>query len=165
MDRCAGYAALPWSLQIKLSAPMPDLDPISGQLEPVCTGITFNGLRATTFSHLDETQLALHAYYLKEKYFPQALSELVPGYLTAVPPDPFADGQPLIYRRLSPNRFMLYSVGPDGKDDGGTPSINPNAQTSNEPSVVKYRVLSPASKATLSRGSITETKWQLKHKH
>jgi hypothetical protein len=38
-------------------------------------------------------------------------------YLTAVPRDPF-DGQPMRYKPL-PDGVIVYSVGPDGRDDGG----------------------------------------------
>lgn len=48
---------------------------------------------------------------------PDRLSDLVPQYLTAVPRDPFGGGE-LRYRR-DPDAFTVYSVGLDGKDDGG----------------------------------------------
>jgi hypothetical protein len=32
------------------------------------------------------------------------------------------DGQPLRYRRNADGTFLLYSVGVDGKDDGGNPT-------------------------------------------
>ncbi|MHC5540499.1 hypothetical protein ACYOEI_19950, partial [Singulisphaera rosea] len=46
---------------------------------------------------------------------------LTPGLLSAIPSDPFAAKQgPLVYRNTG-SGALLYSVGPDGKDDGGTP--------------------------------------------
>jgi hypothetical protein len=42
----------------------------------------------------------------------------VPDLLRAVPTDPF-DGRPLRYRR-DPEGAVVYSVGPDGKDNGGS---------------------------------------------
>jgi len=45
------------------------------------------------------------------------LSALTPVYLTATPQDPF-DGQPLRYRKQGEG-YLLYSIGPDLKDDGG----------------------------------------------
>ncbi len=50
---------------------------------------------------------------------PETLAELVPAFLTAVPTDPF-DGQPLRYHRTG-DAFVVYSIGADGKDDGGEP--------------------------------------------
>jgi hypothetical protein len=45
------------------------------------------------------------------------LEELVPKVLRSVPTDPF-DGKPLRYR-VVPGGAVVYSVGPDGTDDGG----------------------------------------------
>jgi len=63
------------------------------------------------------TALALEQFRAAHNRYPAALSELAPGYLTAVLLDPF-DGQPLRYRQKGPG-YVLYSVGPDLKDDGG----------------------------------------------
>jgi hypothetical protein len=71
-----------------------------------------NALLLTTF--------ALHAYRLEHGAYPATLASLVPGYLTAVPADPFAVSGPIRYRP-SGSRYVLYSIGPDGKDDGGMP--------------------------------------------
>jgi hypothetical protein len=49
--------------------------------------------------------------------WPTTPDELVPQYLTAVPRDPF-DRQPLKLARWS-DGIVIYSVGKDGKDDGG----------------------------------------------
>jgi hypothetical protein len=46
-----------------------------------------------------------------------ALDELVPDYLDEVPSDPLSDG-PLRYRHDA-RSYVIYSVGPDGTDDGG----------------------------------------------
>ncbi len=48
---------------------------------------------------------------------PAALSDLVPTYLTDIPEDPIT-GKPLRYR-AAPDAYIVYSVGPDGQDDGG----------------------------------------------
>jgi hypothetical protein len=50
------------------------------------------------------------------------LAELVPNYLPAVPDDPFVDPpQPLGYQPQEPAR--VYSVGPDGVDEGGLDAV------------------------------------------
>lgn len=49
--------------------------------------------------------------------YPNALGELSPSILSAVPMDPF-DGQSLRYRKQE-SGYLLYSIGPDLKDDGG----------------------------------------------
>lgn len=63
------------------------------------------------------TALAVERYRLAHGTLPENLSELVPALLPAVPRDPFT-GEPLHYVRRQPG-FTVYSVGPDGRDDGG----------------------------------------------
>jgi hypothetical protein len=63
--------------------------------------------------------LAIRIYQSEHGALPQELKDLVPKVLKAVPVDPFS-GQPLRYLPRT-NAFVIYSVGPDRKDDGGAP--------------------------------------------
>jgi hypothetical protein len=65
-------------------------------------------------------------YRLKNSDWPATPAELVPTFLPELPIDPF-DGQPLRYKRLS-DGIVVYSVGPDGVDDGGQISAAPGQQ-------------------------------------
>ncbi|MCB1128480.1 MAG: hypothetical protein KDM81_18435, partial [Verrucomicrobiae bacterium] len=67
---------------------------------------------------LARTACALERYWLANRRYPETLDELVPGFLPKPPVDP-ANGGPLKYRREAPDRFVLYSVGVNGQDDGG----------------------------------------------
>jgi hypothetical protein len=60
--------------------------------------------------------LACRAYEEATGHLPETLEELVPDYLPAIPRDPF-DGQPF---RYSAERRLVYSVGENLADDGGT---------------------------------------------
>ncbi len=51
--------------------------------------------------------------------WPDALEELVGAYIEAVPKDPFT-GRPLVYKVLD-DGIAVYSVGENGRDDGGKP--------------------------------------------
>lgn len=55
--------------------------------------------------------------------WPASLDVLVPAQLSALPPDPFADGQPLRLGRdpLRPEARVIYSVGPNRSDEAGRP--------------------------------------------
>ena len=73
--------------------------------------------------------LAVEKYRAAKGRLPATLNELVPAYLESVPPDPF-DGKPLRFRELS-DGFVVYSIGPDGKDNAGAerlPSLPPGAE-------------------------------------
>lgn len=65
-----------------------------------------------------QTAIALERFRLENSNrYPDALTELAPKYLASVPNDPF-DGQPMRYRKAGEG-FVVYSVGPDLKDDNG----------------------------------------------
>ena len=68
--------------------------------------------------------LAAERYRRQHAGWPQAVADLVPHYLTAVPLDPF-DGKPLRYRRTDTGA-IVYSVGEDTRDGGGDPDRLPN---------------------------------------
>ena len=60
---------------------------------------------------------ALAAYKSDQGKYPAQLADLSPKYLATVPDDLFS-GKPVIYKP-SEKGYLLYSVGPNGKDDGG----------------------------------------------
>jgi hypothetical protein len=51
------------------------------------------------------------------------LSQLVPDYIDALPEDPF--GAPSLTYRREGDSYQLYSIGANGKDDGGWPGTRP----------------------------------------
>ncbi len=63
-----------------------------------------------------QLMLALRAYKLKNGELPESLDALVPEYLRKIPKDAF-DGRPLRYSRA---KKLIYSVGLDLKDSGGS---------------------------------------------
>jgi hypothetical protein len=60
---------------------------------------------------------ALAAYRSDHGAYPKRLGELTPTYLSHVPEDLFS-GKALIYRPAE-DGYLLYSVGPNGRDEGG----------------------------------------------
>ncbi len=74
---------------------------------------------------LANLRLALTALALEQfraahnNRYPASLSELTPNDLNTTLMDPF-DGQPLRYQKQGAG-YVLYSIGPDLKDDGGKP--------------------------------------------
>jgi len=77
------------------------------------------------------TELTLLRYRTARGAFPAALRDLVPMYLGAIPDDP-CGGRRLNYRLTDGGRgFLLYSLGPDLRDDGGKPQ--PKGPSGDEP--------------------------------
>lgn len=64
------------------------------------------------------TSLAIERFRLRNKdKIPVLLSELVPGFMSKIPKDPF-DGQPIRFTPLQKG-YRVYSIGADGADNGG----------------------------------------------
>ena len=53
----------------------------------------------------------------RPRKLPETLAELSPKYIAEVPKNPFSDAD-LLYKPEA-DGYLLYSVGPNGKDDGG----------------------------------------------
>ena len=64
------------------------------------------------------TALVVEQFRIATGALPGGLDELVPDYMEAVPEDPFALMEPLRYRPQT-TIYCVYSVGRDGRDDGG----------------------------------------------
>ncbi len=86
-------------------------------------GREFLCLRNATEHELLTIAVALHAYKLEHQQYPNTLSQLVPRYLSRVPADPFDHRLSFAYRKTAA-KYLLYSIGPDGRDDGGRPALN-----------------------------------------
>ncbi len=118
LDGMIAEGRQPFAARSPVPAVSPAADPISDMITPVFGNTRLNEVKADTENALLLTTLALRAYRLDHGAYPLTLAGLAPGYLQAVPADPFALSGPLRYKPLGA-RYVLYSVGPDGKDDGG----------------------------------------------
>ncbi len=78
------------------------------------------------------TAIALERYRLRHGKYPGQLADLTPDLLSKVPLD-FMDGKQLRYRLRDEGTFLLYSVGEDGKDDGGDGSPPQGSTMANKP--------------------------------
>ena len=65
---------------------------------------------------------ALERYRLAHGSLPETLEVLAPGLIPALPCD-LINGQPLHYRRTDDGGYVLYSVGWNETDDGGTVAV------------------------------------------
>ena len=74
---------------------------------------------AQTYVNLARVACALERYRLAHDGYPETLGALVPQYIDKLPHD-IINGQPLKYRRAPGGSFVLYSVGWNETDDGGT---------------------------------------------
>jgi hypothetical protein len=77
-------------------------------------------IETRTIAHLRAARvgLAIQRYRLTAGGLPDTLADLVPAYFDVIPTDPF-DGNELRYQKRGAG-FVIYSVGEDLNDDGGT---------------------------------------------
>ena len=75
---------------------------------------------ARTQTTINEAMLvcALERYRHAHGEFPETLDALAPQFIEKIPHD-IIGGGPLKYRRIENNKFLLYSIGWNEKDDGG----------------------------------------------
>lgn len=84
-----------------------------------------DNVSADKFAHaqasvdLARVAIALERYRLAHGAYPETLPPLSPQFITTLPHD-VINGQPLHYRPTAAGKFMLYSVGWNETDDGGT---------------------------------------------
>jgi len=110
---------LPYGRQLQaLRQPARDLNTPLGylvdEMAPLTSHLLRVYLRQRARRRLLIAHLLLRVYYLREGSYPDSLHRL---RLEELVIDPFSSKQ-LVYRREG-ERYLLYSVGEDGKDDGG----------------------------------------------
>ncbi|MFO0845729.1 MAG: hypothetical protein U0797_25650, partial [Gemmataceae bacterium] len=133
MTRAIAAASLPAHEQ---DGPMADVEreahrhltrydrPVRYQLMHAINGTSREFRRAEALLRALRAAVAADRYRLAHGAWPASLGDLAPTYLDAVPLDPF-DGKPLRHVRHA-DGITTYSVGLDGKDDGGTIDRHPN---------------------------------------
>jgi hypothetical protein len=77
--------------------------------------------KGRAFHRAAEVLVAATHSRLANGSLPESATALVPDYLPAVPLDPFTKDAPLLTKRTDDGWLIVYSVGPDGEDDGGPP--------------------------------------------
>lgn len=85
---------------------------------PAIGGVTKQVDVANMRLDMTKIALALAVYHREHDAYPASLDALTPGLLETIPPDPFS-GKPLVYERRG-DGYLLYSVGEDGIDNGGS---------------------------------------------
>jgi hypothetical protein len=93
---------------------------LAAMLVPALNRLPLQAAMAQTAANQAALACALERYWLANSQFPEKLESLAPRYLTDLPRD-LLSGEPYRYRRTDQSQFVLYSIGWNEKDDGGTP--------------------------------------------
>ncbi|MDB4786373.1 hypothetical protein OAK47_03670 [Planctomycetaceae bacterium] len=89
-----------------------------GLLSPALEQIHVAGTRREAYTLLSEIGIATAAYQKSVDELPSSLNKLVPDYLSKLPNDPYT-GKSFVYR-VDDDGAIIYSLGKNLKDDGGT---------------------------------------------
>ena len=92
--------------------------PLTRLLLPSLLAVTEATSRNEAQRDATRVAIAIERFYLRQGQLPSSLDDLVPTYLKSLLEDPF-DGAPLRFRSEAEN-YLVYSVGTNGADDGGT---------------------------------------------
>jgi hypothetical protein len=111
---------------------------LSGLLLPAVDRILKRESECAAWLSMAQAALAVERFRLANDRLPMKLSELVPQFLPAVPLDPF-DGAPLRYKPLAKG-YVVYSIGPDGRDDGGKEPPSSRRGTERPPEDITFTV-------------------------
>jgi hypothetical protein len=90
---------------------------------PATKGILHRSAYANAFVNQAMIACALERHRIANGSYPESLNAVRLADGKPLPPDPM-DGKPMRYRKTADGRYALWSVGFDGKDDGGKRMLN-----------------------------------------
>jgi len=124
-----GYAARPYAEHTKFTTA--SYGTLMQILAPVIQQARFKYEYTLCADQMLMLQLALRAYKATTGTYPSKLSDLTPKYLKQIPTDRFASTGTYNYKQTTKG-YILYSIGPDGKDDKGKTIPRPSAPKEND---------------------------------
>lgn len=120
-NQCVETAKIPTAMQMsslqELMVQKESLPVLVRLYVPVYEKLVLGSIRNQALLCCAYVGLAVERHRLAHGRWPESLTALVPEFLKEVPADPY-NGSPLKYRRLA-DGVVIYSVGPDGEDNGG----------------------------------------------
>jgi hypothetical protein len=119
------------AVERKIKQAKVEYDIMTGLFMPAVLKIGEASRRDQAYLRCAIVGVAAERYRQERHDWPAKVDDLVPHFLKAVPADPY-DGQPLRYKRLA-DGVVVYSVGPDGQDNGGGRGVNALTKQSDYP--------------------------------
>jgi hypothetical protein len=104
---------------------------LSRLIEPATKLVLRSQCMAVARHRAAEVLLAATRQRLATGALPESLDALVPARLPSVPRDPFTTDAPL-HLKATPDELLVWSVGPDGEDDGGPQKEGAEHDTEND---------------------------------
>jgi hypothetical protein len=104
---------------------------VTSLLAPALSSCIRSGVRSQAFHRAAAVAVAATRYRIEKGSLPKSLDDLVPAYLSLAPADPFAADAPLRFEQTE-DALLIYSVGPNGEDNGGPRSPNAEPAAGND---------------------------------
>lgn len=102
-----------------LPRPLPSYGILAKMLLPALDSAFRKSLSVQHQLEMAKLAIALERFYVAHLSYPESLPDLTPSYQESAPRDPMT-GEGWSYQRLEEGQgFVLYSKGPNGRDDGG----------------------------------------------
>lgn len=92
---------------------------VAGIMVPAVSGAAKRSFSVAVATDMARLSCALELYRAKNGDYPESLSALVPDELDSIPQDRFSPTDGDILYRQEGDRYVLYSVGANGADNGG----------------------------------------------
>lgn len=108
-------------------------DLLASVMLPAVSQCTQSAAYAQCLAHQALTACALERHRLERGAYPDELSQVRQSDGRALPPD-LHSGKAMGYRKTADGRYLLWSTGPDAKDDGGKRNLDPQ-----NPAKTKFR--------------------------
>ena len=124
MDKLISDARKPWPEPLKLY-PIVKLE--EGQrpdFEQLCARTIHANAQIKVLVKSISLAFSCEQYYNENKQYPDSLDQISASFGVVIPKDPFS-GNDLLFKR-DDNGYLIYSVGVNGKDDGGALLLTAN---------------------------------------
>jgi hypothetical protein len=101
---------------------------LTSLLAPALSSCIRSGVRSQALHRATAVAVAATRHRIEKGNLPESLDDLVPAFLPFSPADPFVADAPLRLKQTE-GGLVIYSVGPDGENDGGpvAPGTEPAA--------------------------------------
>ena len=116
---------------------------LSRLIAPATDAVLRSQCMAVARHRAAEVLLAATRERLASGTLPASIDALVPARLPSVPRDPFTTDAPL-HLKATPEELLIWSVGPDGDDDGGPQKDSEECDTGNDDIGLRMTVGAPA---------------------
>lgn len=117
---------------------------VTSILAPALANVLKSEIRGRALHRAAEVLVAATRERLTQGSLPESIEALVPTRLPTVPRDPFTNGKPLHAKRAD-EAWIVWSVGPDGEDDGGPPPAGAETPQGNDDVGLRMVATDPAS--------------------